>query len=88
MHLACLKRVGEFLKDIEARRIPLAEYRIDRLYGRRALRQQLRFARDLRANRTQIVHTYGFYPNSLPSPRRGWRAHRWSWRPFATPACI
>ena len=29
----------------------------------KALKQQLRFARHLRRNRTQIVHTYGFYPN-------------------------
>lgn len=63
LRLACLKRVGEFLQQIEASQIPLAEYRIDRLYGLRTLRQQRRFARDLRANRTQIVHTYGFYPN-------------------------
>jgi glycosyltransferase involved in cell wall biosynthesis len=63
LQLACLRKMGEFLDEIEARRIPLAEYRTDRLYGRRALRQQLRFARDLRASRTQIVHTYGFYPN-------------------------
>ena len=63
LRLGCLKRVGEFLGEIEARQIPLAEYRIDRLYGSRALAQQLRFARDLRASRTQIVHTYGFYPN-------------------------
>ena len=63
LQLACLRKVGEFLDEIEARRIPLAEYPTNRLYGRRALAQQLRFARDLRANRTQIVHTYGFYPN-------------------------
>jgi glycosyltransferase involved in cell wall biosynthesis len=63
LQLACLKRAGEFLQHIEAQRIPVAEYRIDRLYGGHTLMQQARFARDLRANRTQIVHTYGFYPN-------------------------
>jgi glycosyltransferase involved in cell wall biosynthesis len=63
LKLACLKRVGEFLPDIEARRIPLSEYRIERLYGPRTFAQQWRFARDLRRSRTQIVHTYGFYPN-------------------------
>ena len=65
LQLACMKKIGEFLKDVEERQIPLAEYRIDRLYGPRALAQQLRFARDLRASRTQIVHTYGFYPNTF-----------------------
>lgn len=63
LQLACLKRVGEFLCQIEALRIPIAEYRIDRLYGPHTLAQQWRFARDLRASRMQIVHTYGFYPN-------------------------
>jgi L-malate glycosyltransferase len=68
LHLACLKRVGEFLAEIEARDIPVTEYRVERLYGARALGQQLRFARDLRASRTQIVHTYGFYPNVFAVP--------------------
>ena len=63
LQLACLKRRGEFLSEIEARQIPLEEYRVDRLYGAKALKQQLRFARHLRRNRTQVVHTYGFYPN-------------------------
>src|SRR5688572_18117543 len=63
LQLACLKRVGEFLQTIEARQIPLTEYRIDCLYGPRALQQQWRFARYLRQSRMQIVHTYGFYPN-------------------------
>lgn len=68
LRLACMKRMGEFLGEIEARRIPLAEYKINRLYGPRALAQQLRFARDLQASRTQIVHTYGFYPNTFAVP--------------------
>jgi glycosyltransferase involved in cell wall biosynthesis len=63
LKLACLKRAGEFLPEIEARQIPLTEYRIERLYGPRTLAQQWRFARNLRRSRTQIVHTYGFYPN-------------------------
>jgi glycosyltransferase involved in cell wall biosynthesis len=63
LRLACLKRVGEFLREIEERRVPLRDYPIDRLYGPRALVQQCRFAADVRRDRIQIVHTYGFYPN-------------------------
>jgi glycosyltransferase involved in cell wall biosynthesis len=63
LKLACLRRAGEFLRDIEARQVPLTEYPINRLYGPRTTAQQWRFAHDLRRNRTQIVHTYGFYPN-------------------------
>jgi glycosyltransferase involved in cell wall biosynthesis len=68
LRLACLKRRGEFLSEIEARQIPLEEYRVDRLYGAKALKQQLRFARHLRQNRTQVVHTYGFYANVFAIP--------------------
>jgi len=68
VHFACLKRWGDCLEDIEATRRPLAEYRIDRLYGGNTLRQQLRFARDLRRRRMEVVHTYGFYTNVFGIP--------------------
>jgi len=63
VHFACLKRSGEFLEDIEARRRPLTEYRIARLYGAQAMRRQLAFARALRRDGIEVVHTYNFYPN-------------------------
>ena len=63
VHFACLKRWGDFLKDVEAKGSPLAEYRIPRLYGVQTLRRQLEFARALRRDGIDIVHTYGFYPN-------------------------
>ncbi|HSB79097.1 MAG TPA: glycosyltransferase, partial [Candidatus Methylomirabilis sp.] len=68
LHFGCLKRRGEFLGRIEALRVPLEEYPIHRLYGRRTLREQLRFARYLRHNRIQIVHTYNFYANVFAIP--------------------
>jgi glycosyltransferase involved in cell wall biosynthesis len=63
VHFACLKRWGDFLEDVEAKGSPLAEYPIPRLYGVQALRRQLEFARALRRDGIDIVHTYGFYPN-------------------------
>ena len=64
LQLACLKRSGEFLSEIEARQIPLDGVPASTgSMARRRCKQQLRFARHLRQNRTQIVHTYGFYAN-------------------------
>jgi len=68
VHFACLNRWGQFLAQVEASRRPLAEYRIDRLYGGHTMRQQFRFARDLRRNRVDLVHAYGFYPNVFAVP--------------------
>jgi glycosyltransferase involved in cell wall biosynthesis len=67
-HLACLDRQGEFLQDIEARDIPLTEYRIKRLYGPATLRQQFRLASYLMSRGIQIVHTYGFYSHAFAIP--------------------
>ena len=71
IHLACFRRWGHFLEEIESSRLPIREYGIDSLHNRRTLREQLRFARDLRRHRIQIVHTYNFYPNvfALPAAR-------------------
>src|SRR5687767_6118525 len=63
LSVACLRRFGEFLNEIEARRIPLAAYEIRSLFRPHALQQQLRFARHLTRNRIRILHTYGFYAN-------------------------
>jgi glycosyltransferase involved in cell wall biosynthesis len=63
LHVAYFRRWGNRLKEIEARQIPSVEYHINCLYNLQALKEQLRFARDIKRNRIQIVHTYGFYPN-------------------------
>ena len=48
LEFGCLQRVGEFLSQVEARRIPITEYCVRHVYGPRALAQQVRFAGDLR----------------------------------------
>ncbi len=68
IHLSCFRKYGEFLSEIEACGHPLTEYSINRLFGRRTFREQLRFASYLRAQRIQVVHTYGFYPNLFGIP--------------------
>jgi glycosyltransferase involved in cell wall biosynthesis len=73
LQLACFTRWGQFLKDVETRGIPLIQYGIGKLYHWKTFAKQLRFAGDVRRNRTQIVHTYGFYPNvfGIPAARLG-----------------
>jgi L-malate glycosyltransferase len=68
LHLACLRRWGHFLDEVEACRFPIWEYRINSLHSRETLREQWRFIRDLRRHRIQIVHTYNFYPNVFALP--------------------
>jgi len=67
-HLACLRHFGELMAELEALRIPRPEFRIGRLYSLQTLRQGCRLGRYIRANRIQIVHSYGFYPNVFVVP--------------------
>jgi glycosyltransferase involved in cell wall biosynthesis len=71
VRLACFKRWGHLLGEIENRSVPIREYPIDSLHNLRTLHQQLRFARDLVRDRIQIVHTHNFYANvfALPAAR-------------------
>lgn len=71
IRIGCLSKRGEFLKDIEAMNLPVAEYPIRSLYSPRMLQRQWRFARDLRRQNIRLVHAYGFYPNvfSVPAAR-------------------
>lgn len=73
LSFACLDRSGEFLGDIEALDRPITEYKINCFYNHRALKEGLRFARDVRRERIQIVHTYNFYSNvfAIPGARLG-----------------
>lgn len=68
VRFACLRRWGEFVNEIEARRIPLAEYHIRSFYHYKALNAQWRFIRDLKRDRIQIVHAYNFYANVFAVP--------------------
>ena len=66
--IACMRRWGHFLEDIEQQRIPISEYRIRSLYRPDTFRQQLRFAQDMKHSHTQIVHSYNFYANTFAVP--------------------
>jgi glycosyltransferase involved in cell wall biosynthesis len=68
LRVACFKRSGAFLPEIEAQGIPVVNYPIRNLHGLRTMKEQLRFARDLRRDRTQILHTFNFYPNMFAIP--------------------
>jgi L-malate glycosyltransferase len=68
VHFACLKRVGQFIEEIERSGRPLTEYRVNRLYGGNTWRRQLQFARDLRRRGIDLVQTYGFWTNVFGIP--------------------
>jgi glycosyltransferase involved in cell wall biosynthesis len=71
VRVGCLERKGEFLKDIDAMRLPISEYRITSLYNYRSIQRRFRLARDIRREGIHLVHAYGFYPNlfSIPAAR-------------------
>jgi len=71
LHIGCLGRSGDFLTQAREFCSRLSEYKIRRLYGPSAHAAQFRFARRLRRDRIQIVHSYGFYSNvfALPAAR-------------------
>jgi glycosyltransferase involved in cell wall biosynthesis len=66
--IACFKRWGQFLVDIEQQQIPISEYFINSLYKPATFRRQMQFIRDLKRNHVQIVHSYNFYANLFAIP--------------------
>ena len=56
------------MTEIDEAVIPVTEYRIRRLYGPRAMRQQLKLATYLTRNRVRLIHTHGFYANTFALP--------------------
>jgi glycosyltransferase involved in cell wall biosynthesis len=68
LRLACFRRWGQFLPDLESRGVPIAEFPIHRLYAPATLRQQLRLAAFVRRSGAEIVHTYNFYANVFAVP--------------------
>jgi glycosyltransferase involved in cell wall biosynthesis len=63
VRVACLAQKGPFIKDVQTLNAPISEYRIRNMWGYHALRQRVRFARDVRQESIHGVHAYGFYPN-------------------------
>jgi glycosyltransferase involved in cell wall biosynthesis len=68
LEFACLRRLGPFVKEIDDRHLPLAEYRLASFYSVMALRQQMRFARHVVRQGIDIVHAYNFYGNVFAVP--------------------
>ena len=68
LRFACLHRFGELLAECDAQSWSIAEYDISRLYGYATLKKQMEFARSLRRQDIQILHTYSFYPNVFAIP--------------------
>ena len=68
VELACLRRLGPFVAEVEERGLPLREYPIDTFRSPRALAQQARLARHIVRSRIEIVHAYSFYGNVFAIP--------------------
>jgi L-malate glycosyltransferase len=65
---ACLKQWGDLLEEIDADRTPISEYPIRGLYPHETFKGQLRFVRDLRRARVEVVHAYNVYANVFAVP--------------------
>ena len=63
VRFACLRQLGPFVDELSQRGMPLREYRVSTFCSVDAVRQQLKFARDVRRETVDIVHTYSFYGN-------------------------
>jgi glycosyltransferase involved in cell wall biosynthesis/pimeloyl-ACP methyl ester carboxylesterase len=68
VEFGCLRQWGTLLPEITNAGFPLRDYPIRRLYGARAMRQQVRLARHLRRHRTQVLHSYNLYSNVFAIP--------------------
>jgi L-malate glycosyltransferase len=68
LQFGCLHRVGELLAECDAQGWTITEYKIRRLYGYATFKKQMEFARSMRRQRIQILHTYSFYPNVFAIP--------------------
>lgn len=68
LEFACLRRIGPFVKEIDDRHLPLAEYRFASFRSVMALRQQIKFARYVARQHVDIVHAYSFYGNVFAIP--------------------
>lgn len=70
LHLGCFGCFDEQI-GVDLSGTPLEVYKINKLYGVRALRECWRLASYLKQNRMDIVHAYNFYANvfALPAAR-------------------
>jgi L-malate glycosyltransferase len=63
VEVACLRRLGPFVKEISDLGIPLSEYPIPGFYSFAALVQKMKFARRAMKLRIDVMHAYSFYGN-------------------------
>jgi L-malate glycosyltransferase len=68
LHLACMRRMGALLKEVETLDVPHPVFPILSLYRMRTVIEALKLMRYIRKNAIQIVHTYGLYPNLFAVP--------------------
>jgi glycosyltransferase involved in cell wall biosynthesis len=68
LKFACLRKWGFYLDELEQRKIEVTEYPVRSFFSPKTLVEQLRFARQLRAQQVQIVHSYNFYSNVFALP--------------------
>ena len=71
LRFGCTHPWGHFLKEVQARDIPVASYPIGSFASARCVVEQLKLARDLVREDVQIVQGYSFYGNvfALPAAR-------------------
>lgn len=68
LEMACMKKSGQFLNEINQDQIPVSEFPINCLYKPGTFMQQARFAAHLKRQKIQIAHSYNFYSNVFAVP--------------------
>jgi glycosyltransferase involved in cell wall biosynthesis len=68
LRMACFRRWGQFLEEVNELQIPIDEYNVRSFYHPGVAKHHLRLAWMLRRERIQVVHTYGFYSTLFALP--------------------
>jgi glycosyltransferase involved in cell wall biosynthesis len=68
VHLACLRRSGEWQRAAEELAESITEFPISSLYGTHTVRQAASFARWCRQQRIAVLHTCDLYANTFALP--------------------
>jgi L-malate glycosyltransferase len=68
VHLACFRKKGPLLHEIDAADVALSAYPITTLASLKTIWQQGRLVRYLRAHGVRVVHSFGFYANVFAIP--------------------
>lgn len=68
MQFATLRKDGDLLPAYQALEAPITEFRIRNLHSPQTFLQMIRFARHLRREKTEIMHSYNFYSNVFAIP--------------------